>query len=73
MYENNYLKALSTYAYLNLQLDLKGSRINEKSRNIIKKVMLILYVVVLPILFANREIYGIWNVFACPNRVSFDE
>ncbi|MBU3201797.1 hypothetical protein LL037_25165 (plasmid) [Clostridium estertheticum] len=42
-----------------------------KSKNIIKKALLILYFVILPISFSNRAIYGTWNVFSYPNKVSF--
>ncbi|MBX4271134.1 hypothetical protein [Clostridium estertheticum] len=43
-----------------------------KSRNIIKKAMLIFCVASLPISFSNRAIYGTWNVFAYPNRVTIN-
>ncbi|MCB2358598.1 hypothetical protein [Clostridium estertheticum] len=43
-----------------------------KSRNIIKKAMLIFCVAILPISFSNRVIYGTWNVFAYPNRVTIN-
>ncbi|MCB2308599.1 hypothetical protein LGL08_18845 [Clostridium estertheticum] len=43
-----------------------------KSRNIIKKVILIFYVAILPISLSNRAIYGTWNVFAYPDRVTIN-
>ncbi|MBU3200991.1 hypothetical protein LL037_13005 [Clostridium estertheticum] len=43
-----------------------------KSRNIIKKAILIFYVAILPISFSNRAIYGTWNVFGHPNRVTIN-
>ncbi|MBU3157328.1 hypothetical protein [Clostridium estertheticum] len=43
-----------------------------KSRNIIKKAILIFCIAILPISFSNRAIYGTWNVFAYPNRVTIN-
>jgi hypothetical protein len=42
-----------------------------KSRNIIKKVILLFFFVILSVPFSNRVIYGTWNVFDYPNRISF--
>ncbi|MBU3155027.1 hypothetical protein [Clostridium estertheticum] len=44
-----------------------------KSRNIMKKVLLIFCFcfVVLLISFANRAIYGRWNMFGYPNSITF--
>lgn len=43
----------------------------KKSRKIIVTVLTVLIIINLSISLANRMIYGTWNVFSYPNRVSF--
>lgn len=43
----------------------------KKSRKVIGIVIIVLFIVTASISFANRVIYGTWNVFSYPNRVFF--
>lgn len=44
-----------------------------ESKKIFKIVIIALFIGVISISFANRLIYGTWNIFSYPNRVYFDK
>lgn len=44
-----------------------------KSKKILKIIMMILFIITISISFANRLIYGTWNIFSYPNKVYFNK
>jgi len=42
-----------------------------KSKKMVVTVLKVLIIITLSISLVNRKIYGTWNVFRCPNRVTY--
>lgn len=42
------------------------------SKKIVKKIIIVLFIITVSISFANRTIYGTWNIFSYPDKLYFD-